>query len=322
VADQIDWINIVKVVIYSLIWGGWVEAMSVVRALVTGNTGRLGPYVVQALDAHHEPVGRRVFTMSRRAVAASSHFQIDITDRKALIACLRRLAPTHIIHLAALTSPARAHVEPDLAWRTNVEAIETLAYYSKQSGAKLTFASTDFVFRGDLGRPYTETDQPDPQTIYGRTKLAAEALIADCDGLITRLALIHSTQNGSDLSRFAQRRGATRSTGDYYAVADEFRSPLLPLDAASAIVALSLTDVRGVFHLGGHEVVSAYELAKREIEAAGLDFDVHPISRTDLPPPGRPKNAALDASKFNQLCRERGWAAITALLQIVGAGDE
>lgn len=272
-----------------------------VRVLVTGSTGCLGPNVLEAL-AHHPTAGASsTYTLSRNSPESSRHYQLDITRARCLQEFLRTVRPTHIVHLAALSSPSVANLNPDLAWKTNVEAVGTLATYAKDFGARLLFASSDFVFRGDLGRAYTEADEPAPQTLYGLTKLKAEQCILHHGGMVARLSLLYPTANDpmASLARFS---AVDNNLMEFRAADDEVRTPLRPRDAASAIVGLLFTELGGVFHLAGPEAITAYSLVCRQVAVAGLRTPVRRISRHSLLPPNRPHNVSLSAEKLHRVC--------------------
>ena len=271
------------------------------RILVTGGTGHLGYHVVEALRTRQSDTPLMMATLSRRASAMATHFQVDITRRNRLLECLERYEPTHIFHLAALSNPAKANRMRRTAWATNVEAIETLTTYARDHGCRVVFTSTDFVFRGDLGRPYTEADQADPNTFYGRTKIAAEKLIASIDSVILRLSLVHRPLNAK-IPSLKRKIEKGSNIGWIAAADDEYRTPVRATDAAAAIVALALMDTSGVFHLAGPEMLSPYTLLRREVELSGLNIQIRPVKREALSPPSRPENVCLDTSKLRRLC--------------------
>lgn len=213
---------------------------------------------------------------------------------------LRAVNPTHIVHLAAVSSPSIVDLKPDLAWKTNVEAVETIAAYVKEFGARLLFTSSDFVFRGDLGRAYTELDEPAPQTLYGYTKLKAEQCLLRHGGIVARLSLLYPT--GSDPVENLSRFSVDKKLTEFRAADDEVRTPLRPGDAAAAIVGLLFTELTGVFHLAGPEALTAYSLVSRQVSASGLTAPVRRISRHSLLPPNRPHNVSLNADKLHRAC--------------------
>ena len=283
------------------------------RILVTGSTGHLGRHVVETLAIRRGDPHLTIATLSRCAPATLKHFQVDITDRNCLLACLRQYEPTHIIHLAALASPAKADRVRRLAWATNVKAVETLASHSREHGSRLIFTSTDFVFRGDLGRPYTEADQPDPATFYGQTKHAAEQFTSSSGGVIIRLSLLRRSFNATIPFKMTPLIKEGLRKGWLAAADDEYRTPLHANDAAAAIVRLAFMDVSGVFHVAGPETLSAYTLLSRELEGNGLNIDIRKVKRESLMPPSRPDNVSLSTSKLRGLCPDLRFANVAPL---------
>ncbi|WP_119166112.1 SDR family oxidoreductase [Algihabitans albus] len=281
------------------------------KVLVTGSSGNLGRFVLSALD--FTPYARNfcIATLSRRAAAArrDRHYRIDLTDREALTECLATFRPTKIIHLAALSSPSEAHKHPQLARAVNVDAVETIAAYAERAGARLMMTSSDYVFDGTLGRPYRETDAAEPQTVYGRSKLAAEAAVLRSGGVVARLSLLHeegvcatTLQSLIHDARLARRPVSI--------AADETRSPLRFSDAASALVRLAFLPDRGVFHVSGPERLSPFDIVTRELRATAHVLPVCRIGRDRLMPPARPADVSLDSSKLRAACPDLHFARV------------
>lgn len=294
--------------------------------LVTGSSGNLGGFVLSALDDTPNARDFRVVTLSRRpatpAVRRSSqscqsrwcpsqqlHCRVDLTDRETLTECLAAVRPTKIIHLAALSSPSAAHRHPRLAQAVNVDAVEMLAAYAEAAGARLLMTSSDYVFDGTLGRPYRETDAADPQTVYGRSKLAAETAVLRAGGVVARLSLLHETgvRSTSLQSLISDLRIAGRPVS---IAVDETRSPLRFSDAAAALVKLAFLPDRGVFHMSGPERLSPYDIVTRELPSTASTWPIRRIGRDRLMPPARPADVSLDSSKLRAACPELQFARV------------
>ncbi|KAB8330887.1 dTDP-4-dehydrorhamnose reductase [Scytonema tolypothrichoides VB-61278] len=140
------------------------------RILLTGSTGQVGWELQRTLMTLGEviPVGREV---------SSSGLSIDLSQPDSIRHVIREVQPDLIVNPAAYTAVDKAESEPELAMAVNGTAPGVIAEEAKLLGAGVIHYSTDYVFNGNQTTPYTEQDQPDPQSIYGKTKLAGENAI-------------------------------------------------------------------------------------------------------------------------------------------------
>lgn len=278
--------------------------MSSERWLITGASGQLGSHVVRRL-AGEEPPPTLLAVVRHHDIGTANvpTRRLELVDAAAIRACVRDFAPTHILHLAAMTAVGDCHDRPEEAWQVNAAATGVLAEAAGRQRARLVFASTDMVFGGDRA-PYRESDPPAPRTHYGRTKLAAEQLLAGCDrALSVRLPLIYGLPLHGRPTTFAQQVAALRSRQPLRLFTDEFRTPVWLADAARALVALARSDVDGVIHLGGPERLSRFELVARAAELLGIaEPALVPISRLEFDSPEpRPADVSLRADRLAEL---------------------
>lgn len=103
--------------------------------------------------------------------------EIDVTEVEQVRAAFSRLAPSIVYHTAALTRVNLCEERQQEAWRINVTGTANVAAAAAESGAKLVYFSTDYVFDGQSGRPYVETDRPNPLNVYGQSKLRGERFV-------------------------------------------------------------------------------------------------------------------------------------------------
>lgn len=136
------------------------------RPLVFGARGTLGTALCRQLESG----GWRV-----QAVARPDRDLRDAAAGRALCAGVR---PAVIFNAAAYTDVDRAESEPELAHAVNATGAQSLAAAASAVGAAVVHYSTDFVFDGELERPYDEDDTPSPQGVYARSKLAGDQLVA------------------------------------------------------------------------------------------------------------------------------------------------
>ena len=140
------------------------------RILLTGSTGQVGWELQRTLMTLGEviPVGREVSSLGLR---------IDLSQPDTIRHVIRQVMPHLIINAAAYTAVDQAETEPELAMAVNGTAPGVIAEEAKLLGAGVIHYSTDYVFNGNQTTPYTEQDQPEPQNVYGKTKLAGEKAI-------------------------------------------------------------------------------------------------------------------------------------------------
>jgi dTDP-4-dehydrorhamnose reductase len=136
------------------------------RIAVLGSRGQLGAAVVQECTAHHE-------------VVAVDRAALDITDPPRVEREIARLRPEAIINCAAYNAVDDAEDDPVAALEANAFAVRSLARAAASTGAMLVQYGSDFVFDGTGTKPYLESDPPNPQSVYGISKMLGEWFAAD-----------------------------------------------------------------------------------------------------------------------------------------------
>jgi dTDP-4-dehydrorhamnose reductase len=195
------------------------------------------------------------------------------------------VAPDRVVHTAYRQHPR------DI----NIEGSANVARAAARRHARLVHLSTDVVFGGRLGRPYRETDRPDPVNDYGRAKADAERIVADLapGAAIVRTSLMLAGDEPSQHERIALEAAEGRAPYAFYT--DEMRCPLAVADAAAAVIELAHLAVSGILHVVGPEAVSRYELACLVARAYGRSTDAIP-STSGAAADGRASDCRLDGS--------------------------
>lgn len=253
--------------------------------VVTGATGQLGRDVQLALA-----VGAGSYVAFDRA-------GLDLTDAAAAARVLGAHAPDVVINCAAYTAVDDCETNVDLAHAVNEHGVRTLAEACREVGAHLVHVSTDYVFDGTLDRAYRENDTTNPQSVYGRSKLAGEAAAVEVlsdDVTIVRTSWVCG-EYGNNMVKLVRRLAAAGAPMAF--VDDQRGCPTFTADLAPALVQLAEERLGGVFHLTNAGAVSWYEFVADILEASGHDRSmVSPISTAELEPPRpapRPKNSEL-----------------------------
>jgi len=259
------------------------------RVLITGAGGQLGVDLV----AHCSAAGDDV-TAADRSV-------IDITDARAVAALLADVRPDVVINAAAYTAVDACETDVDGATAVNATAVGNLRSACDAVEAHLVQVSTDYVFDGTLDRPYVETDATNPQSVYGRTKLAGEIAAGDAAAVV-RTSWVCG-EHGNNMVKLILRLAGGDTPLAF--VDDQRGCPTFTADLAPALRTLAVERRAGTFHLTNAGPVSWYEFVADILEAAGHDRGgVTPISTADLDPPRpapRPANSVLDNAAWRSL---------------------
>ncbi|BAY60724.1 dTDP-4-dehydrorhamnose reductase [Calothrix brevissima NIES-22] len=278
------------------------------KILLTGVTGQVGWELQRTLMTIGE------------VIAVGRHFnnpnlQMDLAQIDTIRRTIKEIKPDLIINPAAYTAVDKAETEPELAMTINGIAPGAIAEAAKEIGAAMIHYSTDYVFDGNKNTAYTELDQPNPQNIYGKTKLAGEQAIASVGvpHLILRTSWVYSLQGKNFLLtmlRLAQEREEIKVVDDQIGAPTWNR---MIAEATAQIVAQApgnisdfLANRGGLYHLTASGKTSWYGFAKAifEIDEKKSDRKLQkltPITTKEYPTPAsRPAYSLLDSQKLSQ----------------------
>lgn len=262
------------------------------KVLITGAAGQLGVELVQ----HCIEMGDDV--------VAADRSDADITDAAAVDAFLAQHRPDAVISAAAYTAVDACESNVDIAQAVNGTAVGIVRAACEEFGAHLVHVSTDYVFDGTLDRPYVETDETNPQSVYGRTKLAGE-IAAGSAASIARTSWVCG-EYGDNMVKLILRLAAGDTPLAF--VDDQRGHPSFTADLAPALRTLALERRAGTFHLTNSGAVSWFEFVGDILEAAGHDRGrVSPIATAELDPPRpapRPANSVLDNAAWRAAGKE------------------
>lgn len=262
------------------------------QILVTGCKGQLGNEI-QLLAPKYAETCHFFFTDKE---------ELDITNRKAVYAFIEQNHISIVINCAAFTAVDKAEDNAELCDLLNHVAPGYLAEAVASVGGSMIQVSTDYVFDGTGCTPYKEDDATNPQTVYGRTKLAGEeSVIRSCAGsMVIRTAWLYSTF-GNNFVKTMIRLGKKRDA--LGVVFDQIGSPTYARDLARSI--MQIVDkgiIPGIYHFTNEGVCSWYDFTRVIHRLEGIDScKVSPIHTEDYPVPAqRPHYSVLDKSKIKE----------------------
>jgi dTDP-4-dehydrorhamnose reductase len=251
------------------------------RVLVTGAGGQLGQELVR-LPAE----GAEVIGLSRA--------ELDVADPHRCEEAVAGWRPDAVIHAAAYTAVDRAEAEPKEAYRVNAAGTGHMAAAAARAGAKFIYVSTDYVFDGTQRTPYRETDAPNPQTVYGRTKLEGERLVraASDRWFIVRTSWVYGKYGGNFVHTMLKLADEKREIA---VVCDQIGSPTYAKDLAAFLLRLVRTEKYGIFHASNAGCCSWYDFACAIMEESGQAASIRPCTTDRYPRPApRPAYSVLD----------------------------
>ena len=284
--------------------------------LLTGADGQVGRELAARL-------------CGRANLLAANRAALDITDRNAVFQAASSFRPELIINAAAYTAVDKAESDADTAYVVNRDAVRHLAEAAAAHDATVLHISTDYVFDGTADAPYRETDPVNPQSVYGKSKLAGEEALAASypRHIILRTAWVFGAHGGNFVKTML-RLGRERDSLSI--VADQYGAPTPAAAIADALVAIA-DAVRqpgfanwGVYHYSGSPYTSWHGFAERIFQAAAAQGilpavpQLNAIATADYPTPARrPANSRLDCGKIQNTfgIKPADWQAALADLK-------
>lgn len=295
------------------------------RVLIVGAAGQVGRELQRSFADAGEIICR-------------DRESVDLAVEDEVRELVRSTSPDLILNAAAYTAVDRAESEPEVAMAINAAAPRVLAQEAHRRDILLVHYSTDYVFDGSKQGPWLETDQPNPLSVYGASKLAGEEAIRQVGGkyLIFRTSWVYGP-HGNNFLLTMLRLGRERDRLNI--VDDQIGAPTTSIELADAtrtIVDGSLSgkfgstqDWAGLYHMTCAGSTTWFGFAREIFNRAqdlldGRKPKISPIASTDYPTPAkRPFNSTLSNEKLHtkfavRLC---SWEAALGevLIELSGA---
>jgi dTDP-4-dehydrorhamnose reductase len=263
------------------------------KILITGAKGQLGNKLIEILGKDHQLI-------------LTDSDNMDITDINIVKKVISKEKPDYIIHGAAYTKVDKAEEEIDLCRKINSTGTKNIATVAKEFDIKLIYISTDFVFDGLKKSPYTESDKPNPLSIYGLTKYEGEEFIREiCNKYyIIRVAWLFGELPiggaGTNFVEIMIKLAKERSSLNV--INDQIGSPTYTGDLVE-IISKTITGSPefGTYHFSGTGACSWYDFAKEIFAQTKINIDLKPIPSAEYPQKAkRPPYSYLDKTKIEK----------------------
>jgi dTDP-4-dehydrorhamnose reductase len=265
------------------------------KILIFGRNGQVGSALMTLLGQQHE-------------VQGLDYEDLDLAETDTIETTIIAHAPDWVINASAYTAVDKAQSEEALADAINHLAPAAMARACASLGCGLLHYSTDYVFDGTAERPYLETHEPNPQSVYGSTKLAGEqAVMQACPrAIILRTAWVYAEQGANFVNTMLRLAGERDELG---VVADQYGSPTLAFDLAQVSVTIientptgTLSDVAGIYHATGSGMTSWHGFAREIFSLAGKQIKLKAITSEEYPTPApRPHYSVLSNEKLQRV---------------------
>jgi dTDP-4-dehydrorhamnose reductase len=258
------------------------------KILITGSNGQLGKeLLIQLLN------------LQKYKLILTDIDTLDISNIDEVNQELCNSMPDIVINCAAFTAVDLCEDEPEKAYQSNAIGAKNLAIVSELIGAKIIQISTDYVFDGNSNVPYIETSKPNPQSAYGKTKLAGELFVQQYNPqhFIVRTAWLYG--DGNNFVKTMLKLSETRK--QLKVVNDQFGSPTSTKELAKAMIQLIDSDKYGIYHATCEGYCSWYDFAIKIFEVKEIMIDVTPCTSDEYPQKAnRPKFSVLENRKLKE----------------------
>lgn len=228
--------------------------------------------------------------------------------------------PDVVLNLAAMTDVDGCEDSQELAGQVNADGAGTVAELCAAVGARLVHMSTDYVFDGTKGSPYSEDDEPAPASVYGRTKLAGERMVLERlpGAAVLRTQWLYGKGGKSFVDTIT---GLGRQQGKVRVVDDQRGSPTWARDLAAPIISIIEKGLSGIYHVSNSGSCTWFEFARAIFSILNMDVEASPISSDELGrKAARPAFSVFDLTKLEGSTgiRMRGW--MDALREYLATG--
>jgi len=231
---------------------------------------------------------------------------LDITDNHNTKDFIQKLKPDWIINCAAYNQVDKAESDIETAMLVNSVAVKNISESIEGTDCRFIHFSTDYVFSGKSFTPYNEYSVPDPESVYGRSKLAGEkAALSHHAAMVIRTSWLYSSYGANFVKTILKKAKEKESLN---VVFDQIGTPTFAADLAEAVISIIAGVIRnqiafipGIYHYSNEGVCSWYDFAEAVVSEAGINCRIIPILSAQYPTAAkRPAMSVLDKGKIKE----------------------
>ena len=259
------------------------------KILLIGASGQLAQDIQLALRE----------SPSKDQLVPVTHAELDIRDRERVRALVRQARPDCVINTAAFHRVDLCEDEPENAFAVNEGGVRNVAEAAKELGALLVQFSTDYIFDGTKRTPYVESERPNPQSVYAKSRLAGEKAVQETGGaylLIRTCGLYGIAGSQSKAGNFVEtmiKLGVQKKP--LRVVNDQVCTPTSTRELARRLLPLISSEARGLFHMTNTGACSWYEFAREIFRLSKIEAELSPCTTQEFAAKARrPAYSVLD----------------------------
>ncbi len=255
------------------------------RVTVFGTSGLLGQELVKELSGEQ--------------LTALSSKDADLRDQARIRDVIRGARPEWIILAAAYTDVDGCESNRDLVFAVNCQGAIHVAQAARETGSRLIFLSTDYLFDGTKRSPYEASDTRNPISVYGESKARAEERLLEIlpDVCIVRTSWLFG-HGGQCFPATILKLAADRP--EIAVVNDQRGCPTFTPDLASTLAQLCRKSARGIVHATNSGDCTRYDFATEIVRASRMPTTVRPVTTAEFPRPARrPAYSVLSADSLH-----------------------
>lgn len=268
------------------------------KILITGSKGQVASQLIDVINNGKSEIGKIPKEVKNAEVIAKCSQELDISELDNVMSIISEIKPDVIINAAAYTNVDGCETNEERAFKVNALGAKNLAIAAENIGAKLVHISTDYIFSGEGNKPFKESDEALPQSVYGKSKKMGDDFVRKFSSkyFIIRPSWVYG-YNGKNFVYTIMR--AAKESESLKVVNDQIGTPTNVEDIIHHIFKLIVTEEYGVYNCAGHGECSWYDFACKIVELGKIPCKITPCPTHEYPSPTkRPAYSSLNNEKL------------------------